>query len=555
MPFDMSPTSVHYVFLISLTATAGLIAVWAALSRCHRLLRLAGFCTLPVAIWLAPAPELVSHLLLQMIVISGLIIGLRFIAEAPHGRTFAKLPKVQFGLARLFYATFLSALLAAAVSIVAPQVAGRSPTLLLHWLVQQASMALPIVGAACFARCEGSRKKRAAVLLGGCLAGSLGLCALPSRSDETFSTFDAWGLDIDLRSIEIGWWYIGLVPLLLGVVTAGILWKARRSLGQPAAGAPGRVRLPGAVASLMMAAFVALPACYMYYELARDLALKVDVASPSYEKLSEIGEQLANSATPQQQRYALIQEVRQSLAMPSVVSLDYSAPRPMPYSRLIAHELIAAADAERLSGNFDVALGIYLDVLTLADRAQRGGIEIDLSIGSGIETNSLRNVARLVPRLSSDQCRAAVERLLAYDDGREPIADVQRRDDLYEILSHGWPGRWRATVEAVHHSIFDHTVTVRFDGQRTRRRDQAWLRVVVCDLAIHAFWLEHRRLPTSLNELVPNYLPKVLFDPHLKGPKYTNPAADQYKLSALDLLDEIFCTIERKEGVNMGSPQ
>src|SRR5467141_2130766 len=95
---DIPPPLVNGVFIVSLTTTAGLIAVWAALSSRLRLLRLTAFCALPLALWLASAPELVSQLLVEMAVIAIIIIAVPFVARAPYGRTFAKLPKLRFGL-------------------------------------------------------------------------------------------------------------------------------------------------------------------------------------------------------------------------------------------------------------------------------------------------------------------------------------------------------------------------------------------------------------------------------------------------------------------------
>jgi hypothetical protein len=120
MPFDMSPTSVHAIFLVSLMTTAGLVAAWAALSPRHRLLRVAGFVSLPLALWVAPAPELVTRVLITMSVIVVLLVAARFVVHAPYGRTFASLPKLRFRLATLFYTTFLAGLIAAAVSVLWP---------------------------------------------------------------------------------------------------------------------------------------------------------------------------------------------------------------------------------------------------------------------------------------------------------------------------------------------------------------------------------------------------------------------------------------------------
>src|SRR5437763_11047117 len=107
---DISPILIHCVFFACLATTAALTAVWAALSLRHRLLRLAGFCALPAAFWLASAPKLVSWLVVEMAMIATLLIAARFAAGAPYGRTWAKLPKLRFGLSTIFYTVFLATL-------------------------------------------------------------------------------------------------------------------------------------------------------------------------------------------------------------------------------------------------------------------------------------------------------------------------------------------------------------------------------------------------------------------------------------------------------------
>ena len=148
---DIPQPLVHGVFFISLTTTAGLLAVWAALSPRHRLLRVLASRALPLALWLASAPELVSHLLVEMAVIAISIIAVPLSCDPPYGRTYAKLPKFRFGLATLFYATFLVALILAAASLLGPQFAGSAPKHFV-WLVEPISLSAAIIGATAFAQ-------------------------------------------------------------------------------------------------------------------------------------------------------------------------------------------------------------------------------------------------------------------------------------------------------------------------------------------------------------------------------------------------------------------
>ena len=85
--------------------------------------------------------------------------------------------------------------------------------------------------------------------------------------------------------------------------------------------------------------------------------------------------------------------------------------------------------------------------------------------------------------------------------------EILRRDDIYTRLYVGWVGRWLRAVETICSSR--ETKLNEMMVYEPRKRNQARLRVLVCDLAIHAFARERYRLPESLDELVPNFLPEV----------------------------------------------
>jgi hypothetical protein len=541
MSVNMSESSVDAIFVISLTTTAGLIAVWSAVSPRHRLMRVAGFLGLPLALWVAPAQELAGPVLAGMAVIAVLVTVARFVASAPFGRTYGGVPKLQFGLATLFYATFLATLVLGAASLLAPQFAGRPSKEVMERVVRSLSLSLPIAGAAACARAGNGVGKRVAALLGGCTAGAMG-CSLLCLFPETSDAFDSWLNGFDS-------WSVVLVPCTSGLVTAAIVWARRGSSERPSAPPTKVARLPCLAARVAMITLVALPTSYVYLELARPMALPpvAPAASEGYERLAVVAEQLAKRTPSQKQHDELILEARRCLARRSVMNLDYTVPRQMARLDVVEAEFEAAARTARLSGDLDAALAIYLDILALADQSQRGGVGIDAAFGSDIEKRALDHLVQIGPQLSSVQCGAAVKRLLAYDEEREPIEDLLQRDNLYNILSEGWRGRWRAAVQATHAVFFDHKVTAdRFERPRTR--DQARLRVLVCDLAIHAFWREHGALPGSLDELAPRFCPIVPSDPNGGPIKYLKRGTDEYRVSATDGLDEIFLAIDRKMG-------
>jgi hypothetical protein len=75
---------------------------------------------------------------------------------------------------------------------------------------------------------------------------------------------------------------------------------------------------------------------------------------------------------------------------------------------------------------------------------------------------------------------------------------------------------------------------------RTHNRDLAKTRLLICDLAIRAYSLEHGRNPAKLTDLVPDYLPEVPKDPFGSGQILYRLAPNGYLLYSVgvDGLDD-----------------
>jgi hypothetical protein len=63
-----------------------------------------------------------------------------------------------------------------------------------------------------------------------------------------------------------------------------------------------------------------------------------------------------------------------------------------------------------------------------------------------------------------------------------------------------------------------------------RDRDLAKMRLLICDLAIRGYSLEHGHNPAKLADLVPDFLPKVPKDPFSGGPFVYRPMPKGYLL-------------------------
>ncbi len=59
--------------------------------------------------------------------------------------------------------------------------------------------------------------------------------------------------------------------------------------------------------------------------------------------------------------------------------------------------------------------------------------------------------------------------------------------------------------------------------ESSRMRQQAKTRLLICELAIHRYRLDHGSGPRTLGELTPDYLPAVPRDPFAVGPLKYRP--------------------------------
>jgi hypothetical protein len=101
---------------------------------------------------------------------------------------------------------------------------------------------------------------------------------------------------------------------------------------------------------------------------------------------------------------------------------------------------------------------------------------------------------------SASQCREGLRRLRSLEQQLEPLEPFLRREYVYQHHKYGWTGLWYEAVESW--SQLDHK---RRWAVQLRATTQAWLRVLTCELAVQAYLADHQRLPTSLDELVPEY--------------------------------------------------
>ena len=174
------------------------------------------------------------------------------------------------------------------------------------------------------------------------------------------------------------------------------------------------------------------------------------------------------------------------------------------------------AEAE---GQIADAVTSYLDILRVAEASSRGGLTTDVACGDAWEYLGVNRLARIVESLPANEARRVIKALEAMDARREPVEAIATRERLWW---HHTGGRMGRAIEAIN------IITLPGDDMvewlpHSRMHHQARLRLLVCELALHCYRLDHDRLPDKLADLVPKYLYAVRIDPYSQKPIVFRP--------------------------------
>jgi hypothetical protein len=502
---------IQTLFFLALASATVLAGLWVALSHGHRIGRLVAFLSLPAAMYLAQAKELVIWVSIVLTVsVSFGLIG-RWAVQARFAGPIRGLPKPQFRLGDVFFATSVVAIgLAGVEAVRRMDWTGNRQAMPVPWMLEALAVACTGVTAAYFAL--GQRRSTLRAVSSILVVVSIGIAAscYAEPLSLAFQIISDWP---DLQTEQV---WVATLPWMLFCVVAPNLWLWQ--FGQ-------RLRTPRVVLAIAIIA----PVAYLWYELVRPIS--IPASSPpdpnGYERLVSIAGQIddanlwptmpptfqpteAQLRAFRQKNAAVLTEARLALDLPAQVPVPYHGydTPPLQSLRVLARSFSALGKAAIADKAYDEAVAVYLDELRLSERMTRGGTMSDLLPAGSFESLGIRGLTTLVPELTATKSRALKELLLAHDRRREPLADVLRRDDALNRLSHGWRGRWSSTVGYLADSgrPYRHVVDV-----LNRRR--AELRVLVCDLAIHTYQLERRQLPERLDDLVPGFVAAVPTDP------------------------------------------
>lgn len=160
------------------------------------------------------------------------------------------------------------------------------------------------------------------------------------------------------------------------------------------------------------------------------------------------------------------------------------------------------------------AVGIYLDSFRFSHEAFRGGLMIHKAVGLACEALAMRPWQQIIPSLSTQQCREAIQTLEAIEAKSETLDEVTNNEKSYFRRAEGFRHKLTSQISAM---ILTRSLQP-FKAGRQRleqnyKKIQTQRRLLMVDLAVHAYKLEKGERPKSFADLVPAHLQSIPQDP------------------------------------------
>lgn len=312
-------------------------------------------------------------------------------------------------------------------------------------------------------------------------------------------------------------------------------------VGKPIRGRRDLVlRVSGLVLMLLLWSMFLLPFAVVYHKAINPIPVPaISLPNPNgYDDLVRVGETLPDMGMPDPNAATskgladfvrgnpeVYDVIRLGLSRESLVPVTYtngvlntSASKAL---RDVADALIVEGRLAEAEGRIPDAVTSYLDILRLAEASSRGGLATDVFVGGAQEWVAVDQLARIVGILPVNEAERTTEALQTLDRRREPLEAIVTRERLWANHAYGKMGR---ALDAMNMSLFtvDSTEEAIF---QSRLRQQARVRLLICELAIHCYRLDHDRLPDKLADLVPRYLDAVPTDPYNGKPIIFRPVS------------------------------
>jgi hypothetical protein len=209
-----------------------------------------------------------------------------------------------------------------------------------------------------------------------------------------------------------------------------------------------------------------------------------------------------------------LQAARTNLQEDCAVPLEFSqnwGSRHLPelanFKRL-AQAFVAEGRLAEMENRPGDAAKSYLDAIRLGYKSAHGGVLIDQLVGIAIEAMGVSHLQMLVDQLDAKTCREAAATLETLDAQRQTWNEVMQQESAWSRRA--YPG----LRNRLHAMMTSGLLKPAYQkGEQKFNKRQIMTRQLLVDLAARVYELEHGHRPSSVAELVPDYLKAVPKDP------------------------------------------
>lgn len=325
-----------------------------------------------------------------------------------------------------------------------------------------------------------------------------------------------------------------MVPMLYVPFAGLVILGARllRAMSSKTSERPARRRYARTIASVLLLV-AGVPMTWLYFRMLGPPLISGTPVSQGdvYRQLHELGTRI-RQATPTSAQQMLA-EAEQLLQQPAAVPLDFRKATLAqdndigPFNDL-RRALIAESSRQETLGRRDEAVKFALASLRLGTMLQRGGNAVHAQVGRISELAAIMRLAEMRSDLSPLQCGTIISELERGDSLRDPVDEIVERERRWDDLAVRW--RYRLQSVIVEESWSDNSPPNDFDLKAYRDWNAAYSRLLRTDFSIRAFQQDEGRLPRSLAELTPKYLPTPLSDPFSGEPLQYKQSGDTFFL-------------------------
>ena len=500
-----------YTFVTGVAAGYCLLAIWVACGRGHWFARA---CVLLAALALLVPIRAFEPLILfgmtSVLLIGGwsAVRGLRASESVAEGATPAAGSRWRFRLADLL----LMCVIAGGISWLVSELIARNPVIS-YWRFAVAALMLAALSSLSVTVVHARRRWISVPLL---ILGTGGAAKLDhSQLDDFLYTDEILWIDrnggfspdqlVLLYSLFAGWTLLAAV--------GGFLW------GHAFRQAQLRSSVRALIVATLAPSVLVAGSVYWHMVGAPSPPAAPAAAENNLPRVLALSRRL-RAATPSEAP-AIYAELLPLLKRPAAVTVEWSSLGRDPANELdladiqtmraVAQQMDADCQRLRMAGRHDEAGDFALAIIRLGDSYRRGGLVIHFLVGEAITGIGHRCLAQCRADLSRAKALEAAKLLELIAAGDEPLEKLLARDAVWMDHTYAWRHR---LSQAVQFQIWGQTPPA--DMERplhdVMNRVGCQSDLLIVDLALRAYAMDHGSFPPRLDDLVPQYLGRIPAD-------------------------------------------